>query len=281
MKLTFIATALALLTSAPSSAAELLFADEFESGDSLAQWQSFEPSNGWPDHLRRASVVDGALELEPWTSGWYAEFHAPFLFREIEGDFFASTRLRVDGKKGGLPQSAWSLAGLMLREPRRVAPDAWEPRAENWLFVTTGVAENTQQPVFETKTTVNSRSNLKLRPAPTGWVELGIARIGPNFLIMVREEDKPWRILERFYRSDLPARLQVGIAAYTDWNSAGELQKDPHAFNTTVLRDGKPDLVARVDWLRARRIDLPRDVNPWFLSDYGVDEKTLLELVAP
>src|SRR5688572_6819136 len=240
----------------PARLSARLGAHEFLDAAELAQWTSFEAAHGWPDHLRRAQVVDGVLELEPWTSGWYADFHAPFLHREVTGNFFVSTRMAANGRNADVPASPWSLAGLMVREPRAVTPDNWEPRAENWLFITTGVAHRPGAPVFESKTTVNSRSNLKLRPAQAGWAEMGIARIGPNFFLLVRQGDAPWQVHERFYRSDLPRTVQVGLVAYTDWDSATDLRDDPQRFNTTVLKDGKPDLVARVDWVRHK--PLPR-----------------------
>ena len=120
--------------------------DEFDSKTSLTSWSRFETANGWPDHLRRLDVVEGMLEIEPWTSGWYAEFHAPFLYREISGDFLVTTRIAANGLATEVPTSAWSLAGLMVREPRRVAPADWQPRAENWLFLTTGRRRSHRSP---------------------------------------------------------------------------------------------------------------------------------------
>lgn len=255
--------------------------DEFDSTASLSSWSRFDTVNGWPDHLRRLDVVEGVLEIEPWTSGWYAEFHAPFLYREVSGDFLVTTRIAANGLATEVPTSAWSLAGLMVREPRRVAPADWQPRAENWLFLTTGVADRTDRPVFESKSTVNSRSNLKLRPAQAGWTELGIARIGPSFLLLVRQGAGSWQVHERFHRSDMPRTLEVGLIAYTDWNSAGELQRDPQRFNTTVLRTGKPDLRARVDWVRYRPLAPVAGMDARGLTDYAVSDARILALLAP
>jgi hypothetical protein len=275
-----LALAVASAADAPTpSVADI--SDEFDDAASLAGWTSFEPSHGWPDHLRSAKVVDGVLEIEPWTSGWYAEFHAPFLHREVTGDFLVTTRIAANGLTGEIPASTWSLAGLMAREPRAVTPSDWQPRGENWLFITTGIADRAGRPVYETKTTVNSRSNLKLRPAPSGWVELGIARLGPSFFLLVKDHAGQWRVQERFHRMDLPRTLQVGLVAYTDWDSAGALQRDPQRFNTTVLRDGKPDLKARVDWLRHRPLRLPAGVDPRPLTDHAVPEAEILALIAP
>jgi hypothetical protein len=120
--------------------------------------------------LKRMAVdeASGELRLEPYTSGWYEDFHAPFLFREVTGDFVVTARLRADGLDGGVPGVPWSLAGLMVRAPRGVTPATWRPGGEGWLFLTTGVADAPGRPVFETKTTLDSRSTLRLHPARAG-----------------------------------------------------------------------------------------------------------------
>ncbi len=227
--------------------------DEFGSAASLAGWKQFHQAEGWPSMTRRLDVdatEPGALYLEPLTSGWYGDFHAPFVFREVTGDFTATARLRVSGLAGGVPRTPWSLAGLMVRAPRSVGPAEWAPGGEDWLFVTTGVADDVESPVFETKTTDDSRSRLRLWPARAGWVELRVSRAGARFDLAYRYDGGEWTALERFDRPDLPATLQVGINAYTDWYTARPLHGDPLRFNTTVIRDGSPDLAVRVDWIR-------------------------------
>jgi regulation of enolase protein 1 (concanavalin A-like superfamily) len=200
----------------------------------------------------------GALYLEPLTSGWYADFHAPFLFKEVTGDFVATARLRVSGLASDVPRTPWSLAGLMVRAGRDVGPRTWTPGGENWLFITAGVADDVSAPVLETKTTVNSRSRLRLHPARAGWVELRIARRGAAFELLSRHDGEDWVVRERFERPDLPATVQVGLNAYTDWYTAQPLHGDPLRFNTTVIRDGKPDLALRVDYVRFERPEAGR-----------------------
>lgn len=231
------------------------YSEEFSRPEALAGWRRFHEVEGWPDMTRRLEVnaATGELHLEPWTSGWYAEFHAPFLFRDVEGDFVVTTRMRADGLAGGLPRTAWSLAGLMVRAPRAVTPATWSAGGEDWLFITTGVAEDVAQPVIETKSTRRSASRLRLHQARGGWVELRVTRRGPSFELASRWDGEEWVVRERFERPDLPASVQVGLNAYTDWYSTTALQSDPLRFNTTVVKDGKPDLAARVDWIRFAR----------------------------
>ncbi len=270
---------LLLLCSLPLLAQDLApLSDDFSTPESLKNWTRFDAAEGWPDMTKRTAVTGGNLLIEPWTSGWYAEFHAPFLYKEISGPFSVTARLRIRGREGELPSEPWSLAGLMVREPRPGSGRKWEPRGENWLFLTTGIAFETGKPVFETKTTVNSRSNLKLAPARAGWVELRIVRVGPSFILLSRYEGEKWQVRERFFRTDLTRTVQVGLNAYTGWNSAEDLQNDPQRFNTTVLKDRKADAILEVDWVRFARPELPAGTNVMALTDWSMTDAQLLTL---
>ena len=251
--------------------------DEFGSADTLAAWKRFDVAEGWPDQVKRLAVADGMLQLEPYTSGWFAEFHAPLLFKEVSGPFVVTARVRVRGKEGGIPGEPWSLAGLMVREPRPESGKKQEPRGENWLFLTTGIAEEVGKPVFETKTTVNSRSNLKLRPARDGWMELRIVRVGPSFVLLSRYDGEGWQVRERFHRMDFARHVQVGLCAYTGWNSVPDLHGDPVRFNTTVLKDRRADVVLDVDWVRFARPSL-QGVSPTSLTDPATTDAELVRL---
>ncbi len=224
--------------------------DNFTASASLDDWKRFYQNEGWPDMMKRLWIEEGFLYLEPYTSGWYADYHAPFLFKEIKGDFVVRTRLLVSGLKDVSPKATWSLSGLMVRAPRDVNPKNWAPKGENWIFLTTGIADNIQQPVFETKSTINSKSKLKLHPNRLDWVELKIIREGARFTLWYKYEGESWNKIEEFFRPDLPSKLQVGLNAYTDFYSAGKsLMGDLLKYNTTVVKYGKPDLLVKVDYV--------------------------------
>ena len=205
--------------------------------------------------MKNIAVNQGMLIMEPNTSGWYADYHAPFLFKEVTGNFTATTRLKVSGLNSKVPKTTWSLSGIMIRAPRNITSKTWTPNGENWMFLTTGFANDLKQPVFETKTTVNSRSKLKLHPNKLDWVSLKIDRKGGVFTLFYRYDDKSeWIQLETFIRNDLPKTLQVGLNAYTDFYSAGkELMNDYYKYNTTVVNYGKPDLRVKVDYFRIQQ----------------------------
>ena len=264
------------------------FTDSATFAGPQARWRWFHEQNGWPTMLRPTPVGTarpGALYLEPALSGWFADYHAPLLYQTVTGDFDVTARVRAASVRDAdaLPRALWSLVGVMARAPRAVSPATWTPRGENWLFVTTGTAEAAGVPVIETKSTVNSGSNLKLRPARAGWHELRIVRLRETFLLLSRAEGEGWRVRERVLRRDLPSAMQVGVVAYSDGTSAPPEWRDPQAHNTADpaarARVGAPDLGAHVDWVRFRRPPALRDVAPDWLTDHAVSEATLLRFL--
>jgi hypothetical protein len=269
--------------------------DDFTSATSLNNWQQFHTTENYPNKIRSLSIENGILNLQPYASGWYADFQAPFLYKTIVGDFDVRTKVKVSGLTGELPDSEWSLAGLMIRQAKRGTSENWQPRLENWLFITTGIAEPKGSPMFEVKTTNNSLSNLKLRPAKKGWVELRAVRVQASFILMYRYEGEQWTILERFYRPLLPPQLQVGLNAYTGWNQIPmEVSRDAAAHNTTLLKDIPTDMLFQVDYIHFKKPALnmeklnalvtkefraPYYSPPNVLTDYAITNAQVLAIV--
>ncbi|MEM9051388.1 MAG: hypothetical protein AAGC47_04975 [Bacteroidota bacterium] len=223
---------------------------DFNTKGELDSWNRFYQVEGWPDMMKSIRIEDGKLILEPYTCGWYADYHAPFLYHEVEGDFEVTTKVEIKGVHGERPESAWSLSGLMIRAPRNDNSHTWKPGGENWLFLTTGIANDLDQPVFETKTTINSKSALRLHPNKMEPVELKIRRAGNEFVLSYRYPSEEWKEIERFHHPHMPRTVQAGINAYTDFYGASdELRSDYKKYNMTVL-DVNPDLRAEYEYFR-------------------------------
>ncbi|MBO9565794.1 MAG: hypothetical protein J7621_23660 [Niastella sp.] len=240
--------------SVPETALDGL-SDEFSDTNSKSAWQRLHVVEKFPDKIKEFSISNGQMKLVPYASGWYGDYQAPFLFKNISGNFDVRARIKVSGANDILPQSEWSLAGIMVRQPKETTSETWQPRQENWLFFTTGIAEPTGVAMFEVKSTNNSLSNLKLRPAKAGWVELRIVRVQASFILLYRySEGEPWTVIERFYRPLLPAELQVGINAYSGWNGIpAQVKGDPATFNRTLVNDVAADMVVEADYIRFAR----------------------------
>lgn len=267
--------------------------DEFNDSSSIHKWQFAHQAEGFPSKVKNYSINNGMLHLEPGASGWYADYQAPFLFQEIQGNFDVRMKIKVSGKNGALPTADWSLAGLMVRQPRKGTPDTWRARLENWLFLTTGVAHQLNLPVFETKSTNNSLSNLKLRPAQTGWIEMRIVHIDAAFILMAKYENEKWQVLERFYRPLLQGPLQVGVNAYSGWETIPQdLKNNPKAFNETAAATFS-DLLVEVDYIRFKKPAINLSIvkpDPAYsstlfytpgnlLTDFSISNETLLSVL--
>lgn len=238
--------------------------DEFNGSSLDPKWTRFDQRYGWPDKLKRIDVgtsVAGALHLQPYHGAWVRDLNAPFLFQTLEGDFDVRARVRVRGAGAPAPGGSWSLGGLMARVPNGLDSATWEPRRENWHFITTGVGLERGEPVTETKGTYNSYSSLKLRPFQAGWVELRLVRVGMTLFALARPDGAPqWQLRDRFYRMEPNPFMQVGLIAYTTSDAVPPAREDPVRENGTVNREAVVDMLLDVDWIRFSR---PRRAIDW------------------
>jgi len=205
-----LATAFVLAAAAVAGAATPLSAlsDDFD-GSALGGWSQMQGDA--PDGAARASVAGGLLTIHSARASWVRDEHAFYLWKDVTGDFVATTRIMVTGESGGTPTADWSLAGLLVRGQT-------DDRAhENWIGWTTGAVSGA--PVFERKTTARSSSVLRLIPARTDWVELRVARVGSMFFLLRRYPGERWVQAARYVRADLPRTLQVGIDAQSGYGN--------------------------------------------------------------
>jgi hypothetical protein len=252
-------SSLALAPSARASEELATLNEEFDAPILSSEWKLFHQEYGWANHVKALKVENGALWLEPYHSAWVRDRYAPFLFKTVEGDFDVRARVRVRSAAGEVPAGTWSLGGLIARLPNGSRAGSWEPRRENWNFITTGVGHVAGETMTETKGTYNSTSSLKLRPFERGWVELRLVRVGMTMFALARPDARsPWRVRDRWYRMDTPpwsraAKTEVGLIAYTTSPDAPAREENPEVNNRTVNKDAKVDMILDVDWIRYAR----------------------------
>jgi hypothetical protein len=244
--------------------------DEFNDEASAAQWQRVEQVEGWNANQLELfdinKIYKGHCAMMPFTSSWYQDWRGVLLFKPIKGDFVISTKVRVTGRDGkSAPRSQFSLAGLMIRTPRNITPQTWQPGGENYVFVSLGCSVRPGVYQFEYKTTQNSKSDLKFGDANSAEAQLQIARIGAAKILLVKTPQTQWRILARFNRPDMPNELQAGMTVYTDWPSVEKVP--PRQHNGMVIRGGNPDLGALYDYVRFRRPQVPAALQGRNLAD--------------
>jgi len=237
----------------------------FDSPAALAAWRQHAVP-GFSPKWEAPAIEGGLLVLRPRSSGWFEDMQAGHLYREVEGNFVATTRMRVEGTRSAIPQTLFSLAGIFIRAPREgLTAATWQPRRENWLFFSLGSAFPAGTPQFEVKTTYSSLSTLRIFDAsaayPQGrpaWVELRVARQGELFSLLHRMQgEREFTLLDQFIRPDLPATLNVGLTAYSDWNTETNHYPDFVRYNT-LPAPGNADLIARVERFDFRRPTVDR-----------------------
>ncbi|HET8579429.1 MAG TPA: hypothetical protein VFL31_00370, partial [Nitrospiraceae bacterium] len=171
--------------------------DEFSDATTLTRWKRHDIVEVWPSQIEVIDVNQsspGHLYLEPFTSVWFAGFRAPFLYKEVSGDFVVTTAVFAQGKKSDFPNEEGSLAGLMLRAPRAGSAETWKLEDESYISLTAGLASGPggRGPALETTVTTRGQSPLEWRGGRQGWVFLRVVRIGPNFILMQRVEGEQW-----------------------------------------------------------------------------------------
>ena len=225
---------------------------DFDTPQALAAWSEHAPE-GFALKWEEPRIEDGRLVLEPRSSGWFEDNQAGHLYHQIAGDFIATTRIEVIGTTADLPQTSFSLAGLFVRAPRDVSAATWTPGQENWLFFSVGTAAPAGEPHYEVKTTTNSLSTLKILPAQPGPVDLRIARHGELFTLLARPEGADWAVVDQIIRPDMPHVLNVGLTAYSDYDSVAPIYPDFRRYNTQGTAEDNADLIAYVDSFTLRR----------------------------
>lgn len=266
--------------------------DDFSDTSSLKKWSILHQVEKWPNKLNTLKIEDGKLILEPRTSGWFQDGNAPFVYKTVNGDFDVKARVKSSGISSDIATSLWSLGGLMVRTPRKETAENWSPGRENWIFITTGVAATENKQVIETKYTINSRSNLKLRDARAEWITLRIVRVGHAFIMLYKyDTDKAWTVHERFYLQQWPNQLQIGFNCYTSSPNVPANDQDEISFNKTLHpNEGPLNMRLAIDYISFKRPAISYSGNSpyenWYnnvyknhLTDYNVSNAEILKLL--
>ena len=269
--------------------------DEFGNAASFSRWQDIDEVEGWGVSSDESADINtttpGHFRIVPKAMGWFMHLRGVLFFKEVNGDFIATTRLRVLSRHNPanpleVPNRQFSLTGIFIHEPRPYITQAgpnpyrtdavWPPAAfgsdyvantENYIFLSYGTAGNAGVRQFEIKGTRNSNSILYFnstginQATNEAWMQL--IRVG-NTVVCLRKysEAGQWIVENRYPNADHPfpafgSTLQVGITAYTDWENGqpyhnGGVQTSWFA-NYTAPGPGQPDIISEVDYFRLQR----------------------------
>lgn len=218
--------------------------DEFNKTCDLADWINIEDAEGWDNtHLESYDVNisnQGQLTMIPWTTGWYQSRRSTLLYKNVTGDFVFTSEVTASNKaENGQPESAYSLAGLMIRTPKTIGANG-PIGSENYVFLSLGTASNSNTPQFEIKNTVNDNSNLLISNITSTTAQIRLVRVGGAVIVLYKLPGGDWTIRNRYNRSDMPSDMQTGFVTYTDWNKVNTYSISFHNENT-LNSDLDPD----------------------------------------
>ncbi len=287
---------LAVTTLTQEAAADDLMrlGDEFDNANTLPLWQDLGLVEGWTTPSYEQADIDtttaGRFRIVPGAITWFDHLRGLLFFKEVSGDFVATTRVRVlsrhnPGDPTEVPNRSFSLTGIFVHGPRPAITQAaplpyttnavwppgnfgsnYVPDTENYIFLSYGTAGNPGTRQFEIKATRNSDSELYYDSTGISQTEteawLQMVRVGDTVVCLRKHSaGGNWIVENRYPNADHPfpafgATLQVGITAYTDWPTAspfsGSVETAYH-FNYAPPSTGSPDLVSEVDYFRLRR----------------------------
>ncbi len=273
--------------------------DEFDAPSSMTNWSRVHESEQWfSDQVEQWDIdtsEPSRMVLMPYTVVWFNDWRGPLIYKQVTGDFVVTTDVRATGRDGSsVPQTQFSLAGLMIRAPRNITPATWTTGGENYIFLSMGHGNNGGTGFqFEVKNTINSNSTLILSNNVADNALLQIARLGDYVIVLRKESGQPWAIHNRYNRSDMPATLQVGAVAYTNWEKAQDFTPIVHNANVlnpplpggvtdpTPAEPFNPDVLGSFDYIRFFRPTLPANLVGVDLTNEGlVSDAQLLAFLA-
>lgn len=260
-----------------------LLSDEFNHGPTITNWQRIHEVEGWGNDVLQGFDINttrpGCLFMMPYSSTWYGESRGELTFKYVTGDFVVTTEVQTSGRGGaGAPQSDYSLAGIMIRTPRSMTNVVdWVAGGQNYVFLSLGSASSPGSYQFEVKTTVDSVSTLNISDGAPSRAMIQIARLGPHIITLQRSPGGSWQVHQRYFRPDMPTRLQVGLTTYTDWqacSAVGYANQNTHVLtNGARMSDGaivsgaNPDLMAAFEYVRYCRPQIPTHLVDAKFSD--------------
>jgi hypothetical protein len=272
--------------------------DEFNDANTLIEWLRLYQIEGWgADQLETLDIdttQPDRMVLMPHTSTWFQDYKGALVYKYVPGDFVVAVQVQVIDRDttddNEIPESSgstFSLAGVMIRTPRAITDPAthWALGGENFVFISIGNG-NTPNPTselsfqFEEKTTVNSISNLILLNTVSGVAKLQIARIGNAVITLYQPDGQNWAVFRRHNRADMPALLQVGMVAYTEWPRANDFSPFNHNL-TVITENANPDLIAGFDYIHFYEPTVPPEWEGLDLTNPDqVSEAALLGFLA-
>lgn len=278
--------------------------DHFNDICGMAEWMDVQESEGWNIQTLESHDISqtypGRLMMMPYTVSWYADWRGPLLYKMADGDFVLTTHIMVTNREeNDIPGSAYSLGGIMVRNPKTITSgsDDWLPEEEDYVFLSLGRAANNHPscpdcpaPHFEVKSTINSSSELLVSSIDTNVADIRLLRLSPYVLVLYRFPGQAWEVHHRYIRGDLMDTVQVGMVTYTDWDKVYTYQPafhNSHVLNEDLESDPSsnpgmpftPNIITSYDFMQVQSATFPAEWSELnLLNESDVSDAEILSL---
>jgi hypothetical protein len=187
---------------------------ELPGGDSLADWEYLN------QNLFVSYQSHDTITLIPVIKCiWDNEKTAGFLFRKIDSDFVAETKIKVvkNSDNNDLPDRGFQQAGIMIRSTN-------DPK-ENYVLLSLGTGGNANPKIFLKKTTADkSKTVVRSCDNMSGW--LRIEKSGQKITAFFKQEnDTTYKKAGEYNLDWLSGKVQFGLATFTSFAGDGPKMK--------------------------------------------------------
>ena len=178
---------------------------------------------------------DDTITLIPiMRSLWEDDETAGMLYKEIEGDFIAETRITMvkSSDNAQLPDRGFQQGGIIVRSPNE--------EKQNYILLSVGTGGNANPKLFFKRTSENkSRTVVNKNDAMSGW--LRIEKAGNKIIAFFKSDNgDDFKKVGEYKLEWLRAKVQLGLTVFATFSGDGPKMKPDMKANFSQLKINEP-----------------------------------------
>jgi len=165
---------------------------------------------------------------------WEDDEAAGMLYKEIEGDFIAETRVNLlkNSDSERMPDRGFQQGGIIVRSIKE--------EKQNYVLLSVGTGGNSNPKLFFKRTTDNkSRTVVNKNDNMSGW--LRIEKAGDRIVAFFKtDNDNDFKKIGEYKLEWLNGKLQLGLTVFASFSGDGPKMKPDMKANFSQLKISKP-----------------------------------------